>query len=65
MLHLLTDKQRKNPVIVFSDIQETLCKPCCSSWRSSQVVKHGFMCMTLKQRSLSSLCLKSIRQIYS
>lgn len=29
------------------------------------VMKHGFMCVTLKQRSLLSLCLKSIRQIYS
>lgn len=65
MLHLLTGKQRKNPVIVSSDLQETLCKPCCFCWRSSQVMKHGFMCITLKQRSLSSLCLKSIRQIYS
>jgi len=32
MLHLPTDKQRKNPVIVSSDLQETLCKPCCSRW---------------------------------
>ena len=65
MLHLLTDKQRKNLVIVSSDLQGSLCKPCCSCWRPPQVMKHGFMCMILKQRSLSSLCLKSTRQIYS
>jgi len=55
MLRLLTDKQMKNPVIVSSDLQETLCKPCCSFGGHHKCWNMG-LCVWLWNRGTYHLC---------